>query len=125
MLTDIATMSIGKTKVNDVNKSLYSIARNLYREPLNVKNKLRTTLTIGNAENTGKIGMPSDCDGVFASWRNELNRQPKQDCFKLSPLNKVKKNSNNDDLKAAKKAFEYTQWLKEVDERMKNLGFKE
>lgn len=63
-----------------------------------IKNQLKTTLNIGNAENLGKITLPSESEGIFASWCGKLNRQPKSDIFQKSPLNKVK-TQDNDNIK--------------------------
>ena len=49
-----------------------------------IKNQLKTTLNIGNAENLGKITLPSESEGIFASWCGKLNRQPKSDIFRHS-----------------------------------------
>ena len=63
-----------------------------------IKNQLKTTVNIGNAENLGKITLPSESEGIFASWCGKLNRQPKSDIFQKSPLNKVK-TQDNDNIK--------------------------
>ena len=82
-----------------------------------IKNQLKTTVNIGNAENLGKITLPSESEGIFAS-----NRQPKSDIFQKSPLNKVK-TQDNDNIKELMLEAKHKKWLTEVNTRMKKLGF--
>ena len=87
-----------------------------------IKNQLKTTLNIGNAENLGKITLPSESEGIFASWCGKLNRQPKSDIFQKSPLNKVKI-PDNDNIQELMLESKHKTWLAEVNTRMKKLGF--
>lgn len=87
-----------------------------------IKNQLKTTVNIGNAENLGKITLPSESEGIFASWCGKHNRQPKSDIFQKSPLNKVK-TQDNDNIKELMLEAKHKKWLTEVNTRMKKLGF--
>lgn len=87
-----------------------------------IKNQLKTKLNIGNAENLGKITLPSESEGIFASWNGQLNRQPKTDIFQSKPLNTVKK-ANNDDIQELLLEAKHKKWLEEVNSRIKKLGF--
>ncbi len=123
-LLDIARVSVGKHQAEDAQKALIRYSRTLYRPPLTIKNKLKTQVNIGDESCLKKFVAPPDSDGIFASWRKELNRKPAVDYFEHQPLNKVKVHDEKDDIKQLEREIKYRDWLKDVDARMRKLGFK-
>ena len=123
-LLDIARVSVGKQQAEDAQKALIQYSRTLYRPPLTIKNKLKTQINVGDESKLESFAAPSESDGIFASWRSELNRKPAVDYFERQPLNKVKVHDEKDDIKQLEREIKYRDWLKDVDARMRKLGFK-
>lgn len=114
ILTDIATVTIGKQKAPDALKALYAFRRTFPKPELNLNTKLRTTLVVGDASKLGTIKLPSESRGIFASWRSELEKVPVHDLYESQPLNTVKDNSS-EDIDAMLLEMRHTEWLKEID----------
>ncbi len=124
LLTDIATVSIGKQRVADGAKGLFSIRRKFPNKELTLANRLRTTVTVADESNLGKLILPStDSKGVFAGWCRELDKVTTNDLYKSEPLNKVK-DTKADNLKKQMLEENLKIWLAEVKTRMEKLGFK-
>lgn len=124
LLTDIATMKLGKQVVADTQKGMYALRRTLPQPELSLASKLRTSVTGGSEANLGKLSLPStDSKGVYASWRSELERVPVYDLCEHKPLNQVK-DTDKEDLQAFIRERRHKEWLEEVDARLKKLGFK-
>lgn len=124
LLMNIATVNIGKQKIADGAKGLFSIRRTLPNEKLTLANKLRTTVTVADESNLGKLILPStDSKGIFAGWCRELDRVAANDLYKSEPLNKVK-DTKADNLRKQMLEENYKNWLAEVNARMEKLGFK-
>lgn len=123
-LLDIATVTVGKQRTANAENALLQYSRGLYRPPLSIKNKLKTQFYFGDESKLGKMVIPAESDGVFASWRKELNRQPAADVFELQPINKVKTPNDAEELKELELEIRHKEWLKEIDTRLKKLGFK-
>ena len=123
-LLDIATVTVGKQRTANAENALLQYSRGLYRPPLSIKNKLKTQFHFGDESKLGKMVIPAESDGVFASWRKELNRQPAADVFELQPINKVKTPNDAEELKELELEIRHKEWLKEIDARLKKLGFK-
>lgn len=122
-LTDIAVVKIGKEQASDALKGLYAFRRTMPQKELSLKNRLRTTLVIGDASKSGSIKLPSESKGTFASWRSNLEREPRYDLVESQPLNKVK-DTTKEDIRALMLEMKHKKWLEEVDARMRKLGFK-
>lgn len=123
MLTDIATVKIGKQRAANTLNGLLAIRRTMPQPELRLKNKLKTTLTVGDTSKIQDFKLPSDSNGIYASWRSELEKTPVHDLYESQPLNQVK-DTTKEDINSFLLDKKHNEWLKEVDERMKHLGFK-
>ena len=127
-LMDIAKISMNKVQVNTPYKALNSVIDNnnatkkvTKQAELSLKNKLKTTVKIGNETQAYK--MPEDSFGDFASWNKELEKTPKTDAFQTAPINKVK-NNDKTDIKQEMLSYKVKEWLNKVDARISKLGYK-
>lgn len=122
-LTDIATVKIGKQQAANTFNSLLAIRRTMPQPELSLKNKLKTTLTVGDTSKIQDFKLPAESNGVYASWRSELEKTPVHDLYESQPLNKVKDNTKEDvqDIMLVRR---HKEWLKEVDERISKLNLK-
>lgn len=118
-ISEIATLIITKTS----QKSKGSSKNTTQVQPLKIKNKLKTQVSVGDESKLEKFRAPSENDEIFASWQKELNKKAAKDCFEREPLNKVK-TPDNDDINALEREIRYRNWLQDVYDKMKTLGFK-
>ena len=123
MLTDIASVKIGKQQADNTLNGLLAIRRTMSQPELSLKNKLKTTLTVGDASKIYKFKLPAASNGVYASWRSELEKAPVHDLYESQPLNKVKDNTK-EDVQNMILVRRHNEWLKEVDERIRRLKIK-
>ena len=119
-LTDIATVKIGKQQAANTLNGLLAIRRTMPQPELSLKNKLKTTLTVGDTSKIHNFKLPAESNGVYASWRSELEKAPAHDSYQLQPLNKVQDHPTEPvhDMMLLRK---HKEWLKEVDERIRKL----
>lgn len=122
-LTDIAIIKTGKQILPDTQKGLYALRRTLPQPELSLKNKLRTNLTIGDESKMKGFELPVESNGVYASWRKELEKAPKYDLYESKPLNQVK-STDKEDVENLMLSMKHNEWLKEINERIKRLRLK-
>ena len=124
LLTEIATIKFGKQVAADTKKGMYELSNKMFRKETSIANKLRTSVAVGSEANLGTITLPStESNGIYASWCSELERKPMFDLYESQPLNQIK----NDDKKEFQEfllEMRHKEWLKEVENKMKELGFK-
>ena len=114
----VGKMSINNVPSKNIGKSIKALRDRLPKEELTLENKLRTTFQV----NSGKA-FKTESSGLYAGWRDELNRVTSFDSFQRQPLNKVKTTDEEKEVKLLKKALKHQEWLKAVDERMAQMGF--
>ena len=123
----LGKMTIGKDRIintSEIYKKATLLPNQFPRPALTVKNRLKTTIQIGEEASSAKKYNDSCLDkNIFAPWLPELNRQPKTDCFQLQPINKIKQNANNE-LQNIRQEYMFSKWLQEVDARIQNLKLK-
>lgn len=121
-LTEIARMTVAGKPVANAERGLYAYRRSLPQEELSIINKLRTSLNVGNADKITTFQQPAESNGIYASWRSELERTPKFDLCQKTPLNEVKDTTETDVSKLILD-MKYQNWIQNVNERVKHIRF--
>lgn len=89
-----------------------------------VLKQLRTQIKIGSEEKLGKLKLPEESEGIYASWNNDLNRKSVADIFEYGPINKVKTEDESKLVDELRLEINYKNWLAELKEKLKTLGNK-
>ena len=97
------------------------------RPDLTVKNRLKTSIQFGDETLSKPYREAGLGEGLFASWKDELNKQPKTDCFELSPISSANKslkseeNELEEEVRQLAMEIKLNEWKKNVDARIRMM----